>query len=56
MNQVKNEYEKPIKSNCYQNIVYYFQNLNPNQEKIDYTEQELTGSSSKKKHLSEHIK
>ena len=35
-----------MNTNYHQNNDYYFQKRNHTQEKIDYTEQELTGSSS----------
>ena len=46
MFQIENEYETPIESNYYQNNYNNLQNPDNVQEKIDYTEQELKGSSS----------
>ena len=46
MLQVENEYETPIESNYYQNNQDSFQNPDNIQELINYTEQELKGSSS----------
>ena len=46
MLEIENEYETPIESNFYKNNHDNFQNHDNIQELIDYTEQELKGSSS----------
>ena len=48
MFQIENEYETPKGSNYYQNNYNNLQNPDNVQEMIDYTEQELKGSSSTK--------